>query len=117
MTYADGYHDSDVADNIGQTISNSLCLNPTDEYEIMGIISNLNAKKPPGHDELPLLLIKELKYAICSYLTKTINKCLLNGHYPDILKIAKGTLFLKGDKEMTPTTTGQSPCISFQQKI
>ena len=43
----------------GETISNSLCLNPTDEYEIMGIINNLNANKSPGHDELPILLIKE----------------------------------------------------------
>ena len=83
----------------GQTISKSLCLNPTDEYEIMGIINNLNANKSPGHDELPILLIKESKYAICSHLTKTINKCLLIGHYPDILKVAKVTpIFKRGQR-------------------
>ena len=80
----------------GQTMSNSLCLNSTDEY---GIINNLNANKSPGHDELPILLIQESKYAICSYLSKTMNKCLFNGHYPDILKIAKVTpIFKRGQR-------------------
>ena len=83
----------------GQTMPNSFCLNPTDEYEIIGIINNPNANKSPGHDELPILLIKESKYAICSYLSKTLNKCLFNGHYPDILKIAKVTpIFKRGQR-------------------
>ena len=86
----------------GQTISNLLCLNPTDEYEIMGIINNLNANKSPGHDELPILLIKESNNAICSYLSKTINKCLFNGHYPDILKFAKVTTIFKRGQRNDP---------------
>ena len=101
----------------GQTISNSLCLNSTDEFEIMGIINNLNANKSPGHDELPILFIKESKYAICSYLTNTINKCLLKGHYPDILKIAKVTSIFKRGQRNDPNNYRPVSVLSPFNKI
>ena len=83
----------------------------------MGITNNLNANKSPGHDELPILLIKESKYAICSYLTKTINKCLLIGHYPDILKIAKVTPIFKRGQRNDPSNYRPISVLSPFNKI
>ena len=39
----------------GKRQSNSVILEPTDEYEVVGIISKLNHKKSSGHDDIPLI--------------------------------------------------------------
>ena len=73
----------------GKRQSNSVILEPTDEYEVVGIMSKLNHKKSSGHDGIPLILILHSKYIIANYLSRSYNHCMTTGVYPDVLKIAK----------------------------
>ena len=84
---------------MGKRLLHSVVLNPTDQYEIAAIISNLNDRKSSGYIDIPVTLIKHAKHLIAPFMTKSFNICLDSGNYPDILKIAKViSLFKKGDK-------------------
>ena len=56
--------------NMGKRLLHSVLLNPTDEYEIFGIILYLNARKAMGYFDIPATLIKQAKYLIAPLLTK-----------------------------------------------
>ena len=82
-------HTIDVTKHMkGKRQSNSVILEATDEYEVVGIISTLNHKKFSGHDGIPLILILHSKYIIAIYLSRSYNHCMTTRVYPDILKIA-----------------------------
>ena len=65
----------------GKRVRNSTYFNPTDEYEIIGIISRLNPNKASGVDDIPTKLIIATKYVLAPYLTEIINSCLVKGQY------------------------------------
>ena len=64
-------------------------LKPTDEYEIVEIIAELNSLKSPGHLDIPVVLLKKAKFLIAQYLADSFNECVVTGIYPDVLKIAQ----------------------------
>ena len=76
--------------------ANSLVLHQANETEIVDEINNLNNRKSPGYIDIPIVLIKEAKYIVASFLTRAFNFCINNGKYPDILKIAKVIPLHKG---------------------
>ena len=72
---------------MGKKISNSIYLQPSDEYEIVGIISHFQESKSPGFLDIPVRLIKRAKHLIATNLTQVFNTCLQTGYYPDIFKV------------------------------
>ena len=70
-------------------------MKPTDEYELMGLITRLNSHKTPGYLDITTILIKESKFLISNHLARLLNTCLTDGFYPDLLKITKLILLHK----------------------
>ncbi len=69
---------------------NSTCFfMPTDENEILKIISKLGSRKSPGYDLIKSDLVKLIANEIVYPLKIIINKSLCEGIVPDALKIAK----------------------------
>ena len=71
----------------GKRVRNSIYFNPTDEYEIIGIISSLNPNKASGVDDIPTKLIIAAKYILALYLTEIINSFLAKGQYLKLLAL------------------------------
>ena len=80
----------------GKRNRNSFFLAPTDDNEIKSIIEKLNEQKSPGIEDIPIKIIKLAKIVIAPYFCKIFNKALLDGNYPDELKLAKVTALHKG---------------------
>ncbi len=68
---------------------NSLFFNPTDPNEINSIIKLMKSKKSVGHDNISSWLIKKLNETISSPISILINKSMVEGVFPDKLKVAK----------------------------
>ena len=64
-------------------------LNPVTEVEILQLVANVKPKKSKGHDELDMCLIKKLIPYIVVPLKHIFNISLLNGVFPDSMKIAR----------------------------
>ena len=62
---------------------------PITEDEVIEIIKNLDAKKSPSHDHIPILIIKKLANELSTPLTYIFNLSLSSGIVPDQLKIAR----------------------------
>ena len=68
------------------------------ESYILSIINKLKNKNSSGNDEISNKLLKAIGNELSKPLTIIINKCLLTGIFPDLLKIAKvKPLFKCGD--------------------
>ena len=62
-------------------------------------MNNLENKNSSGYDDISNKLHKSIKEKVCTPLTIIINKYILNGTFPDALKIALvEPLFKKGEK-------------------
>ena len=78
----------------------SMYLYETDEYEIMRLISSLQAGKACGYDHISNKIVKETSNVIVPYLTKLFNSCMNQGVFPNAYKVAQVTpLFKGGDAE------------------
>ncbi|GFU03216.1 probable RNA-directed DNA polymerase from transposon X-element [Trichonephila clavipes] len=55
-------------------------------HEVCGIISKLNIRKAPGHDQIKNIALKSLPMNAITHLTKIFNKCLLLQYFPQIWK-------------------------------
>ena len=75
----------------------SMYLSPTNEYEISDIISKLKNTSSKGFDDIPVNLIKNSNSALCTILAYLNNQSLLDGTFPDLLKIAKVVPIHKSD--------------------
>ena len=82
---------------LGNKVTNSLFLSPTDENEILGIISNLK-NSSSSHDGISVKLMKKVKFQILKPLAHIINLSFSRGKIPDSSKIAKVVpIHKKGD--------------------
>lgn len=63
--------------------------NPTDSNEVKSIINDLKNSCSTGWDNIPTNVIKAISGTIVPSLTQLINKSLMQGVFPDALKIAK----------------------------
>jgi hypothetical protein len=104
--------------NIGSSLSDSLIVPQNRSFEeylttpcsqnfeftcvnkevIEKIIDNLKPKTSTGVDGMSNKLLKFVKYEISDCLTKIINQVLLNGIFPEKLKLAKVVPLYKKDK-------------------
>ena len=67
--------------------------------EVLSVINNLENKNSSGYDDISNKLLKSIKVEVCTPLTVILNQSLLNGIFPDALKIViVKPLFKKGEK-------------------
>ena len=68
--------------------NDSLFFAPTDEFEIAKFIANLPNKTSSGYDDLSNILIKQLSPVICKPLCIIFNRSILEGVFPQEMKLA-----------------------------
>ena len=73
--------------NIGS--DKTLYLSPTDEIEIYKLIAKLPNKSSSGYDSINNILLKQLNPVICRPLNKIFNKSLVEGIFPQEMKLAE----------------------------
>ena len=80
----------------------SLFLCPTNEQEIVKLISNLPNKRTSGFDHVDNTILKELKFHLSEPLTVLFNHSLHEGKFPGVMKLAEVVPLYKGkDKAQT----------------
>ncbi|GFT14625.1 RNA-directed DNA polymerase from mobile element jockey [Trichonephila clavipes] len=98
-------YDDDHIDKVDRTIRRFLnnyssSIPPlTSPQEICDIISKLNIRKAPGHDQIKNIALKSLPMNAITHLTKIFNKCLLLQHFPQIWKHCTISLLPKKNKD------------------
>ncbi|GFT93850.1 RNA-directed DNA polymerase from mobile element jockey [Trichonephila clavipes] len=98
-------YDDDHIDKVDRTIRRFLnnyssSIPPlTSPQEICDIISKLNTRKAPGHDQIKNIALKSLPMNAITHLTKIFNKCLLLQHFPQIWKHCTISLLPKKNKD------------------
>jgi len=78
-----------IYDYLPSSKPESMALYPTDEYEVLKLISELKDVSSPGLDEIPTNIVKFASKHILSTLVKLINCSFARGIFPSNLKIAK----------------------------
>lgn len=86
-------------DSCIETIDGSIFLNPTTMVEVMNIVRKLKNSNAVGFDDIRTDIIKLSIDIIAHPITFIINRCLLEGVFPDSIKktIVK-PIFKKGDR-------------------
>ena len=79
----------------------SMFFTPITEDEVIEMIKNLDAKKSPGHDHVPILIIKKLANELSIPLTYIFNLSLSSDIVPDQLKIARVVPIHKKERKDT----------------
>ena len=51
----------------------SIVIKPTDEYEVMELITRLDCYKTPAYLDIPTILIEESKFLILNHLARLFN--------------------------------------------
>ncbi|GFX71978.1 probable RNA-directed DNA polymerase from transposon X-element [Trichonephila clavipes] len=98
-------YDDDHIDKVDRTIRRFLnnyssSIPPlTSPQEICDIISKLNIRKAPGHDQIKNIALKSLPMNAITHLTKIFNKCLLLQYFPQIWKHCTISLLAKKNKD------------------
>ena len=75
-------------------------LSPTDPKEVSDMIDNLDDKKSPGPNGIPVSLLKRFKAFFSCWLAKLINLSFETGVFPDLLKFAKITPLHKKESKL-----------------
>ena len=80
------------------------------EGQICKIVQKMKPKKSFGFDEISNFLLKQLINIIKTPLCMIFNKSIMNGDFPDLMKIAKMIPCIKADKMICWTITARSHC-------
>ena len=92
---------SDIKDYLNVNKVQSLFIQPTCEQEILDIVKRADGKHSTDHDGLCMNTLKKIFGSICSPFTEICNKSLLNGVFPDNMKVAKVIpLFKAGENDV-----------------
>ena len=67
----------------------NLFMTPTNQYEILKIITKLKNKGSSGYDNISNILLKQLCPQICAPLSIIFNKSLSEGIFPEKMKLAE----------------------------
>ena len=81
--------DIDITEYLEEKQVSSLFLKPTNEEEILAIVKQMEDKNSTDSDDLSMFTLKKVFTSICSPFTNICNKSLLNGVFPDSMKVAK----------------------------
>lgn len=72
-----------------QRVESDMDVHPTTPSEISKIVQNMQNKKSCGYDDIPISIIKDNLLVLSEPLSIFYNKCILEGIFPEQLKIAK----------------------------
>ena len=78
-----------------------------DENLVKREINRRKCSKSPGHDQIPVKVIKDAVEIVSKPLAKIFNSSMEEGIFPDIWKLAMVTPIFKKGKNLTCVTTGQ----------
>lgn len=92
-----------------ETIKENITL--FDNEEIRTAINNAKNKKAPGPDQITSEIIKAFAKKNAESIKHTMNTCLLNGHFPNIWKIATLILIEKPKKSPNALQTYRPICL------
>ena len=81
----------------------SIYLYPTNTEEIKKIIAEINSKKATGSDGIPGYILKITADTIAPEISRLFSECMMQGIFPDTLKIAKILPIHKGNAKDIPT--------------
>ena len=85
--------------------SSSMFLEAPNLYEILDSLKSLSVNKAVGQDNIPAFFMKTANLVIAPYLLILYDYAFSSGIFPDILKIAKLSRFIKMVTRMIQTTT------------
>lgn len=92
---------SDIKDYLKESTSKSMFIKPTNEKEILDIVSQADAKHSTDSNGLSMHILKKVFGSVCWPFTEICNKSLLNGVFPESMKVAKVIpLFKAGDNDV-----------------
>ena len=86
----------DPLNYIQSEVNHSIYLQDTDLAEIILAIMKLNVRKACGYDSISNKILRASCYVIAAFLVDLFNKCLRQGVFPDIYKIAQVIPLFKG---------------------
>ena len=95
-------------------INESLFLRPTDNDEVLKEINQLKNK---ATIDIRVSLLKHLKQEVIEGLVIIFNKSFKEGHFPELLKIAKVTPIYKGDHPTNPHNYRSVSLLSVFDKL
>jgi hypothetical protein len=102
---------------IGASQIKSMYFDPVNCEEVAEIIMSLDINKSPGHDSIPVKVLKEIVNELTVPLTDLINMIVMTSTYPDQMKYAHVIpLFKDGDKNSPKNYRGIS-LLSILNKI
>ena len=82
------------------SLPQSLFLTPITEQEIIMQLNILNPNKSTAVNDIPIKFIKLSTCVIAPKLTSLYNRCLTEGNFPQVLKVAQITpIYKKGNKK------------------
>ena len=81
----------------------SIYLQPTTIEEIIKLIGEIETKKATGPDGISSYIIKISRKVLAQTISKLFNKCLREGMFPDLLKIAEIIPLHKGGEKTIAT--------------
>ena len=87
----------DSIQNIHGDYSKSMTVYSTNENEIVNIVHDLKCKSSKGHDNISPHIVKNVIFEIAKPLSLVFNNSLLNGQFPDKMKIARVVPIYKSD--------------------
>lgn len=87
-----------VTDSIPKN-PHSIFIQPTNDLELIEIISNLKSKTSTGCDNLSPKFIKQIKFGLIEPLKILLNRSLVEGIFPENLKISKIKPFHKKEEK------------------
>ena len=88
---------------INRSLLSSIYLNPTIIEEIKKLISEIEIKKAIGPDKISAYLVNISSAVIAPVLSKLFNKCMREGTFPNLLKIAEIIPLHKGGDKTQAT--------------
>ena len=87
--------------------SDSFYLAPTCKEDVLCEIKKMKPMKAPGHDSIGTKIIHLCPDIFAENLSKIFNNAILQGVYPDAMKIAKVIALFKGGIKSNPITIGR----------
>lgn len=95
----------------------SLFLTPTDEIEIIKLISTLKSSTAVGHDNISNDMLKQTKHVIASPVTHICNLSISSGVVPEDLKIANVIPIFKAGETSLPANYRPISLLSALSKV
>ena len=107
----------DFREFLSGNFPHSFSLRPLTPSDICEIVSELKNTSSGGHLDIHSKLVKCIIYLIADALSKIFNKCISDGYFPSILKIAQVTPVYKSGSRSLPSNYRPISVLNILSKI